>query len=332
MKIGINGFGRTGRLILRVACEKDVSIVQINDPKMDLDTLFYLIKYDTVHGRFPFPIELKDGKLIVKGREIIVSFENEPKMINWKLGGADIVCDSSGVFLTKDLLSGHLLTAKKVVLAAPPKDDIPLFVLGANQGDYDNSMDIISNSSCNTNCLALMCKVLDNEFGIVEGLMTTVHAITGTQETVDGPCKKDRRRGRSAAYNIVPSTTGSAKSVAKVLPKLKGKMNGMAFRVPAVDMCVVDLTVKLEKSTSYEEVVEKMKEYANGKLKGLLRVTEDAIVSSDLIGDPSSCVFDVQAGIALNDRFMKLIAWTDNEYAYSTRMVDLAQLVASKLQ
>ena len=331
MKIGINGFGRTGRLIFRVAVERNLDVVQINDPKMDLDTLQYLIKYDTVHGRFPFPVQVKDDKLIVNDKKIVVTCQDTPSSIDWRLGKADIVCDASGVFLTKEKLQGHLLTAKKVILAAPPKDDIPLFVLGVNEQEYQPSMNIISNSSCNTNCLALMCKVLDKEFGIVEGLMTTVHAITGTQTTVDGPCKKDRRRGRSAAYNIVPSTTGSAKSVAKVLPQLKGKMNGMAFRVPAVDMCVVDLTVKLARETNYDQVVEKMKTYEQGELQGLLRVVEDEIVSADLIGDPSSCVFDSKAGIALNGSFMKLIAWTDNEYAYSSRMVDLAVLVNKSL-
>lgn len=325
--IGINGFGRTGRLILRVACERNLDVVQINDPNMDLDTLLYLTKYDSVHGRFPFEITVKGDRLVVQGKEIVVSFESAPERVNWKLGGAEVVCDSSGKFLTRETLSGHLKTARKVVLAAPPKDDIPLFVIGVNEHQIEPSMDIVSNSSCNTNCLALMCKVLDKEFGIEEALMTTVHAITGTQETVDGPCKKDRRRGRSAAYNIVPSTTGSAKSVAKVLPQLKGKMNGMAFRVPAIDMCVVDLTVKLSTNTTFEQVVRKMKEYEAQDLKGFLRVIEDEIVSSDLIGDSSSCIFDVKASIALNGSFMKLIAWTDNEYAYSSRMVDMVLLV-----
>jgi glyceraldehyde 3-phosphate dehydrogenase len=330
MKIGINGFGRTGRLILRVACERNLHVSQINDPNMDLDTLVYLTKYDTVHGRFPYPICITEGRLMVNGYEVVVTHEATPEAIDWTLGKAEYICDSSGKFLTRDTLSGHLRTSKKVVLAAPPKDDIPLFVIGVNDKSYVPSMDIVSNSSCNTNCLALMCKVLDQEFGIIEGLMTTVHAVTGTQETVDGPCKKDRRRGRASAYNIVPSTTGSAKSVAKVIPTLKGKMNGMAFRVPAVDMCIVDLTVRLEKEATYADICEKMKQYANGELKGLLRVTEDEIVSSDLIGDPSSCVFDATAGIALNGNFMKLIGWTDNEYAYSTRMVDMVQILASK--
>jgi glyceraldehyde 3-phosphate dehydrogenase len=330
MKIGINGFGRTGRLVLRVACERNLDIGQINDPNMDLKTVVYLMKYDTVYGRFPYEIIIRDNKLIVNEKEIVVTFASTPDEIDWTLGGAKYVCDSSGKFLTRDTLSGHLKTAKKVVIAAPPKDDIPMFVVGVNEKEYDPSIDIMSNSSCNTNCLALLSKVLEDEFGIVEGLMTTVHAVTGTQCTVDGPCKKDLRRGRASAYNIVPSTTGSAKSVAKVIPSLKGKMNGMALRVPVVNMCLVDLVVRLEKSTTYEQVVAKMKEYAQGHMKGFLRVTEDEIVSSDLIGDPSSCVFDVKSGIALNDNFMKLIAWTDNEFAYSTRMVDMLQIISRK--
>ena len=317
-------------MILRIACERNLEVVQINDPNMDLKTLVYLTKFDSVHGRFPHDISIIDDKLIINGREIVVTFESKPESIDWKLGGAEYICDSSGKFLTKGTLEGHLATGKKVILACPPKDDIPLFVMGVNENNYHQSMDIVSNSSCNTNCLAIMCKILDKEFGIVEGLMTTVHAVTGTQNTVDGPCKKDLRRGRSSAYNIVPSTTGSAKSVSKVLPNLKGKMNGMAFRVPAINMCVVDLTVRLAKTTTYEEVVLKMKEYANGELKGLLSVAEDEFVSSDLIGDSSSCVFDVKSGIALNGNFMKLVAWTDNEYAYSSRMVDLVQYIYTK--
>ena len=323
--IGINGFGRTGRQLLRAACELNLSVVQINDPNMDLEDVLYLMKYDSVYGRFPYPIDVHDDRLLINGKEIVVTFEPTPDKVNWNMGGALIVCDCSGKYLTRDTLAGHLKTAKKVLIAAPPKDDIPLFVVGVNDHLLESSMDIVSNSSCNTNCLAVMCYVLEKEFGIEQGLMTTIHAVTGTQLTVDGPCKKDRRRGRASAYNIVPSTTGSAKSVGKVLPQLEGKMNGIAFRVPTIDVCVVDLTVKLSKHTSIDEVVEKMKQYEREGLLNILRVTEDEIVSSDLIGDPFSCVLDVKACIQLNNTFMKFVAWTDNEYAYSCRMLDMVK-------
>ena len=329
--IGINGFGRTARQILRAACEQNIDVVHINDPNMDLETIAYLTKYDSVYGRFPFPIDIINNQLIINNRIVHVTFEKSPQLIDWTISGALIVCDCSGKFLTRQTLQGHLMTAKKVLLAAPPKDDIPLFVVGINDDLLTSSMDIVSNSSCNTNCLAVLCLVLESEFGIQEGLMTTIHSVTGTQATVDGPCKKDKRRGRASAYNIVPTTTGSAKSVSKILPQLLGKINGVAFRVPTIDVCVVDFTVKLQKPTSIDEIVEKMKRYEESKLQGILRVTEDEIVSSDLIRDSNSCVLDVKACMELNSTFVKLVAWTDNEYAYSCRMVDMVKRLAEFL-
>ncbi|KAI8914408.1 glyceraldehyde-3-phosphate dehydrogenase 1 [Gorgonomyces haynaldii] len=321
-KVGINGYGRTGRQVLRIAFARGIPVSHINDCNMTLADMVYLTKYDTVHGRFQGTVDSEDGCLVVNGHKITVSSEKEPSNIPWS---GEYVSECTGVFLTKEKCQGHLTAgAKKVAIAAPPKDDTPLFVCGVNLEEYRPEMEIVSNSSCNTNCLAILCKVLEQEFGIQEGLMTTVHSLTGTQAVVDSSCARDKRRGRCASANVSPTTTGAAKSVAKVIPSLKGKMNGLAFRVPTIDVCIIDLTVKLLKPTSIDEIVDKITMYQDlPELKGLLGFTRDEIVSSDVIGNPLSCLFDVGASIALSDTFFKLICWTDNEHAYSNRMLDL---------
>jgi len=324
IKIGINGFGRIGRLAVRAACNNpDVQVVGINDPFIDLEYMKYMLQYDTVHGQFKGSIEIKDGKLVVNGNAINVYACMEPSEIPWKECGAEYVIESTGVFTTTDKASAHLKAgAKKVVISAPSKD-APMFVMGVNNKTYTKDMDIVSNASCTTNCLAPLAKVIHDNFGIVEGLMTTVHATTATQKTVDGPSKKDWRGGRAAAGNIIPSSTGAAKAVGKVIPDLNGKLTGMAFRVPTLDVSVVDLTCRLEKPATYEEICAAVKKAAEGELKGILGYTEDEVVSSDFIGEARTSVFDAKAGISLNPNFVKLVAWYDNEWGYSNKLIDL---------
>jgi glyceraldehyde 3-phosphate dehydrogenase len=330
VKIGINGFGRIGRLVFRASLERDdVQVVVINDPFIDLNYMVYMLKYDSVHGRFKGDVCAKDGKLVVDGRAINVHECRDPKEIPWGADGADYIADATGVFHSKELAQGHIDGgAKKVVYTGPSKDDTPMFVCGVNLDKYTKDMTFVSNASCTTNCLAPLAKVINDNFGITEGLMTTVHATTATQLTVDGSSKKDWRGGRAAAANIIPSSTGAAKAVGVVIPELKGKLTGMAFRVPTINVSVVDLTCKLAKSASYDEIKAAVKKAAEGPMKGILAYTEDAVVSTDFIGEVCTSVFDAQAGIALNDSFVKLVAWYDNEWGYSNKVVDLIQYMA----
>lgn len=323
VKVGINGFGRIGRLFFRAALKRnDVEVVGINDPFIDAEYMVYMLKYDTVHGRFKGDVCAKDGKLVVNGKAIHVYAAMKPEEIPWKECGAEVILESTGVFTETAKAEAHIKAgAKKVVISAPSKD-APMFVMGVNHDKYAGQT-IVSNASCTTNCLAPVAKVLHDNFGIIEGLMTTVHATTATQKTVDGPSKKDWRGGRGAAFNIIPSSTGAAKAVGKVIPELNGKLTGMAFRVPTADVSVVDLTCRLAKPAKYEEIVEAMKKAAAGPMKGILDVTEDSVVSSDFIGESCTSVFDVNAGIALNDTFVKVVAWYDNEWGYSCKCVDL---------
>ena len=327
IKIGINGFGRIGRLVFRaaVAQPEKFEIVGINDPFVDLDYMVYMTKYDSVHGHFKGEIEAKDGKLIVNGKEIAVFACKDPSEIAWSSCGAEYIVESTGVFTTTEKASAHLKGgAKKVVISAPAKDkETPTFVMGVNNNEYTKDMVVVSNASCTTNCLAPLVKVVNDNFGIVEGLMSTVHATTATQKTVDGPSAKDWRGGRAAAGNIIPSSTGAAKAVGKVIPELNGKLTGMAMRVPTLDVSVVDLTVKLAKPTTYEEICAKIKEASENELKGILGYTEDMVVSSDFIGDTRTSIFDAKAGIMLNDTFVKLVSWYDNEMGYSNKVLDL---------
>lgn len=327
-KIGINGFGRIGRIAFRIAAAKsDVEVVAIND-LLDVDHLAYLLKYDSVHGRFNGTVEVKDGHLVVNGKTIRVSAERNPEDLKWNAVGAEIVIDCTGIFTTIDSASAHLKAgARKVVISAPSKD-APMFVMGVNHNDVKATDLVVSNASCTTNCLAPLAKVIHDNLGIVEGLMTTVHATTATQLTVDGPSRKDFRGGRSALTNIIPASTGAAVAVTKVIPSLQGKLTGMAFRVPTADVSVVDLTVRTEKSATYEEVKKLFKDASEGSYKGVIAYTEDLVVSQDFVSDAHTCSFDADAGIALNDNFFKLVAWYDNEYGYSSKLIDLAAHVA----
>ncbi len=328
LKIGINGFGRIGRLALRAAAKRDnVEVVAIND-LLDVDHLAYLLKYDSVHGKFDGTVEVKDGHLVVNGEKIRITAERDPKNLKWDEVGASIVLECTGIFTTLDTAQGHIDGGAKKVLISAPSKDAPMFVLGVNHDQIKASDTIISNASCTTNCLAPLAKVLNDNFGIEEGLMTTVHATTATQFTVDGPSKKDFRGGRSALSNIIPASTGAAKAVTKVIPELEGKLTGMAFRVPTADVSAVDLTVRLEKETSYDEIKKAFKEAAEGELKGILGYTEDAVVSQDFVSDPRTSIFDAGAGIELNSKFFKLISWYDNEAGYATKLVDLAEYVS----
>lgn len=328
VKLGVNGFGRIGRLVTRAAMENpEAEIVAINDPFMNVDYMVYQFKYDSVHGVWPGEVSAKDGKLIIDGKVINVYSEKSPADIPWGTAGAEVVCESTGVFLTTELASQHLAGGcKRVILSAPPKDSTPMFVMGVNHTDFKSDLKVISNASCTTNCLAPLAKVLNDEFGIIEGLMTTVHATTANQLTVDGPAKggKDWRAGRAAGANVIPSSTGAAKAVGKVIPELNGKLTGMAFRVPTPDVSVVDLTCRLAKPASYEQIKAAMKKAADGALNGVLGYTEDAVVSQDFVNDKRSSIFDAGAGISLNDNFCKVISWYDNECGYSNRVVDLA--------
>ena len=325
-KIGINGFGRIGRLAFRAAVgRKDIEIVGINDI-VDPEYMAYMLKYDSTHGKFDGTVGVKDGHLIVNGKTIRVTAEKDPSNLKWGEIGAEIIIESTGLFLTKADAQKHITAgAKKVVLSAPAKDDTPTFVMGVNNKKLTAENTIVSNASCTTNCLAPLAKVLNDKFGIKEGLMSTVHAVTATQKTVDGPSMKDWRGGRGGYQNIIPSSTGAAKAVALVIPELKGKLTGMSFRVPVADVSVVDLTVRLEKAATYEQIKAAMKEASEGELKGILGYTEDEVVSSDFLGDARTCIFDAKAGIALNDTFVKVVAWYDNEWGYSNKLIDLVQ-------
>lgn len=326
VKCGINGFGRIGRLVFRASLDdSNVEVVAVNDPFINAEYMKYMLKYDTVHGQFDGDIEIKNGNLCVNGKQIIVSNEKDPACIKWADYGADTVIESSGVFTSIEKAQAHLTGGAGKVVITAPSPDAPMFVMGVNQDTYDSSMKIVSNASCTTNCLAPLAKVINDNFGIVEGLMTTVHATTATQKTVDGPSAKDWRGGRGAAFNIIPSSTGAAKAVGKVIPQLNGKLTGMAFRVPTADVSVVDLTVRLEKPTTYEEIKSAVKKACENEMKGIMGYTEDAVVSSDFIHDSRTSIFDASAGISLNDRFVKLIAWYDNEWGYSNKVVELAK-------
>lgn len=323
MKIGINGFGRIGRLAFRAAIKKNIDVVGIND-LVEPDYMAYMLKYDSTHGQFDGTIEVVNGNLVVNGKTIRVTAERDPANLKWNEVGAEYIIESTGLFLTQETAQKHIdAGAKKVVMSAPAKDDTPTFVMGVNHKTLLASQNIVSNASCTTNCLAPITKVLMDNFGIIEGLMTTVHATTATQKTVDGPSAKDWRGGRGASQNIIPSSTGAAKAVGLVIPAIKGKLTGMAFRVPLADVSVVDLTVRLEKPATYEQVKKAMKDASEGELKGILGYTEDAVVSSDFLGDARTSIFDADAGIALNDNFVKVVSWYDNEWGYSNKLVDL---------
>ena len=325
IKVGINGFGRIGRLVFRAAMTRnDIEIVGIND-LIDVDYMVYMLKYDTMHGRFNGTAEAKDGKLVVNGQAIRVTAEKDPANLKWDEVGAEYVVESTGLFLTKEKAEAHIKAgAKRVVMSAPSKDDTPMFVMGVNNKTYAGQT-IVSNASCTTNCLAPIAKVLNDKFGMVEGLMTTVHSTTATQKTVDGPSMKDWRGGRAASGNIIPSSTGAAKAVGKVIPTLNGKLTGMSLRVPTLDVSVVDLTCTLAKDTTYDEICKAMKEAADGELKGILGYTEDAVVSSDFLGDARTSIFDAKAGIQLSPRFVKVVSWYDNEWGYSNKVLELIE-------
>jgi len=325
--VGINGFGRIGRIVLRAALDKGVNVVAINDPFIPLDYMVYMFKYDSTHGRFKGEVRHESGFLYVDGHQIAVFTEKDPTQIPWGKTGAEYVVEATGVFTTIDKCQAHLTGGAKKVIITAPSADAPMYVMGVNEKTYDPSVSILSNASCTTNCLAPLAKVVNDRFGILEGLMTTVHSYTATQKTVDGPSNKDWRGGRTAATNIIPSATGAAKAVGKVIPELNGKLTGMAFRVPTADVSVVDLTVRLAKPAKYDEIKAAIKSAAEGELKGILAYTEDEVVSSDFIGDHHSSIFDAKAGISLNDNFVKLVSWYDNEFGYSCRVVDLIKHV-----
>ncbi len=327
-KIGINGFGRIGRIAFRIAAaNENVEVVGIND-LLDVHHLAYLLKYDSVHGKFNGTVDVVDGNLVVNGKTIRITAERNPEDLKWDQVGAEIVMDCTGIFTTLDKAGAHLKAGARKVVISAPSADAPMFVMGVNDQDVKATDTIVSNASCTTNCLAPLAKVLDDEFGLVEGLMTTVHAATATQFTVDGPSKKDFRGGRSSLNNIIPASTGAAKAVTKVIPALEGKLTGMAFRVPTADVSVVDLTVRIEKKATYEQIKAAFKTASEGAYAGVISYTEDSVVSQDYVSDPHTCNFDAGAGMALNDNFFKLIAWYDNEYGYSAKLVELAQHVA----
>ena len=324
IKIGINGFGRIGRLVFRAAQKNpNVVVVGINDPFIDLDYMKYMLKYDSVHGKFDGTIEIADGKLVVNGNAITVFAKMNASEIDWASCGAEYIAEATGINTTVEKASAHFVGGAKKVVITAPSSDAPMFVCGVNLDKYNKDMNVVSNASCTTNCLAPLTKVINDNFGIIEGLMTTVHATTATQKTVDGPSKKDWRGGRAAAGNIIPSSTGAAKAVGKVIPEMNGKLTGMAFRVPTLDVSVVDLTCRLEKAATYEEIKAAVKAASEGELKGILGYTEDDVVSTDFTGETCTSVFDAKAGIQLNPNFVKLVSWYDNEWGYSNKVVDL---------
>ena len=325
VKMGINGFGRIGRLVFRASLDrKDVDVVAINDPFIDVNYMKYMLTYDSIHGKLDAKIEVDGDNLVVNGKKILVYNFKDPSEIPWKKAKAEYVVESSGVFTTTEKAEAHLKGgAKKVIISAPSKD-AKMFVMGVNEKEYKKSMNIVSNASCTTNCLAPLAKVINDKFGIVEGLMTTVHSTTATQKTVDGPSNKDWRGGRAASNNIIPSSTGAAKAVGKVIPSLDGKLTGMSFRVPTLDVSVVDLTCRLKKAATYDQIVDAVKKACDKEMKGIMSWTDQDMVSTDFIHDPHTSIFDVKAGIALNDNFVKLVAWYDNEWGYSNKVLDLA--------
>lgn len=325
LKVGINGFGRIGRLVLRAALDKGVDVVAVNDPFIDLDYMVYMFKYDSTHGVFNGEIKIDGGKLVINGKAMSVYCERDPANIPWSKDGAEYIVDSTGCFTTLDKAGSHMKGGAKKVIISAPSADAPMFVCGVNAEKYSKDQNIVSNASCTTNCLAPLAKVIHEKFGIVEGLMTTVHAYTATQKVVDGPSNKDWRGGRGAAQNIIPSSTGAAKAVGKVIPDLNGKLTGMAFRVPVPDVSVVDLTCRINKGASYNDIKAAIKAASENELKGILGYTEDDVVSQDFRGDKRSSIFDAKAGIALNDNFVKLVSWYDNEFGYSFRVVDLIE-------
>ena len=329
-KIGINGFGRIGRLVLRASIEKGANVVAVNDPFIGLDYMVYMFKFDSTHGRFKGDVHAEGGFLIINGKKITVFQERDPKCIAWAKAGAEYVVESTGVFTTIETASYHLVGGAKKVIISAPSADAPMFVVGVNLDAYNPTMTVVSNASCTTNCLAPLAKVIHDNFEIVEGLMTTVHATTATQKTVDGPSGKLWRDGRGAGQNIIPASTGAAKAVTKVIPSLTGKLTGMAFRVPVPDVSVVDLTVRLAKPAPYDLIKQKVKEASEGAMKRILGYTDEEVVSSDFIGDTHSSIFDASAGISLNDNFVKLISWYDNEYGYSNRVIDLIKFMQNK--
>ncbi|MCL2366743.1 MAG: type I glyceraldehyde-3-phosphate dehydrogenase [Oscillospiraceae bacterium] len=324
LKIGITGFGRIGRLVFRAAIERGIEVMAIND-FMEPEYIAYMLKYDSIHGRFDHDISYTDKSLIVDGKHITIFSEMDHESIAWTDCGVEYLIDGTGVFTTMPKASGHLKTGVKKVVLTSPSSDVPMFVMGVNEGKYDPSIDVVSNASCTTNCLAPLAKVLNDKWGIETGLMTTVHATTATQKTVDGISKKDWRGGRAASANIIPSSTGAAAAVGKVIPELNGKLTGMSMRVPTINVSVVDLTVNLKSPAKYEDICAEMKRASENELKGIMAYTEDAVVSSDFNGDPHTCIFDAQAGIALTDTFIKVVAWYDNEWGYSNKVLDLAE-------
>ncbi|MEO5789575.1 MAG: type I glyceraldehyde-3-phosphate dehydrogenase [Gelidibacter sp.] len=329
LKLGINGFGRIGRIVFRATLNKpNVEIVGIND-LLEVEHLAYLLKYDSVHGRFNGTVEVKDGHLVVNGKTIRITAERDPRNLKWDEVGADVVADCTGIFTTLEMANQHIEAGAKKVVISAPSADAPMFVMGVNHKSAKASDTIVSNASCTTNCLAPMAKIIDDNFGLEEGLMTTVHAATATQLTVDGPSRKDYRGGRSVLTNIIPSSTGAAKAVGKVIPKLNGKLTGMSFRVPTADVSVVDLTFRTEKDTSLAEIKKAFKDASEGEMKGIVGYTEDMVVSQDFVGETNTCVFDAEASIELNSRFFKVVGWYDNEFAYSTKLVELAQHIHS---
>ena len=329
VKVGINGFGRIGRLVLRASLTRDdIQVVAINDPAISVDYMVYMMKYDSAQGRFQGEVCEKDGKLVVNGNEITVYALMDPAEIPWRDTGAEYIVESTGLFTTTEKASAHFKGGAKKVVISAPSNDAPMFVMGVNNDKYTKDMNVISNASCTTNCLAPLTKVINDNFGVVEGLMTTVHSTTATQKTVDGPSKKDWRGGRAASANIIPSSTGAAKAVGKVIPELNGKLTGMSFRVPTIDVSVVDLTCRLAKPAPYEEIKAAVKKASENELKGILGYTEDDVVSSDFLGDPHTSIFDAKAGIALNDNFVKLVSWYDNEWGYSNKVVDLISYIS----
>ena len=326
IKIGINGFGRIGRLVFRAASKnKNIQVVGIND-LIDTNYMSYMLKYDTTHGRFDGSVSVNGNNLEVNGKKIRVTNEKDPSKLNWSEVEAEYVIESTGLFLTKDSAKGHIESgAKKVIMSAPSKDDTPMFVMGVNNKQYTSDMNFVSNASCTTNCLAPLAKVLHDNFGIVSGLMTTVHATTASQKIVDGPSTKDWRGGRAAFANIIPSSTGAAKAVGKIIPELDGKLTGMAFRIPIIDVSVIDLTVNLKSSTNYKDICLAMKNASENDLKGIMGYTEEDVVSTDFIGDSRTSIFDAGAGIMLNEKFVKVVSWYDNEWGYSSKVVELIQ-------
>ena len=326
IKVGINGFGRIGRLILRASIERgDIEVVGINDPFISADYADYMLRYDTIHGYFNAKVSHTDSSLIVNGKEIKMFAEMDPKNLDWKSCGAEYIAEATGKFTSLEKASAHLEAgAKKVVITAPAKGEgVPMFVMGVNENEYKKDMNIVSNASCTTNCLAPLAKIINDKFGIEEGLMTTVHSTTATQLTVDGPSKKDWRGGRAASTNIIPSSTGAAKAVGQVIPSLNGKLTGMSFRVPTINVSVVDLTCRLKTSTTYDAIKAEVKKQSEGAFKGIVGYTEEPVVSSDFIHDSRTSIFDASAGIMLNDKFVKLVAWYDNEWGYSNKVIDL---------